>query len=388
MLPEPDLLHQPAALPPGGPARRTPLRLLLLLVLLFVFLVAIDLMSGAFKGLGRDTAEALFTGIANPFAALAVGVLATVLVQSSSVTTSTIVALVGSGQLEVAHAVPMVMGANIGTTITNTLVSLGSIRRGAEFRRAFAAATVHDFFNLLTVAILLPAEILTGFLHKAAAWVAALVPIQSDAQGGFHSPIKTAVKFVAGGIEDFLGGTLGFHDVLGSVVLLVLAIALIFMALLLITKNMRIVIAAGAEKALNAALDKSGLIGILLGVALTVAVQSSSITTSLLVPLCGAGVLTIANAFPMMLGANIGTTVTALIASMATDVNGLTIALVHLGFNLCGVALFYPLPFMRRIPIRLAEGLASRSTRSVFWVVAYVAGVFVLIPLLGILLFG
>ncbi len=387
MLPEPDLLHQPAALPSGGPARRTPLRLFLLLVLLFVFLVAIDLMSGAFKGLGRDTAEALFTGIANPFAALAVGILATVLVQSSSVTTSTIVALVGSGQLEVAHAVPMVMGANIGTTITNTLVSLGSIRRGAEFRRAFAAATVHDFFNLLTVAILLPAEILTGFLHKAAAWVAAIVPIQSDAQG-FHSPIKTAVKFVAGGIEDFLGGTLGFHDVLGGIVLLILAIAMIFMALLLITKNMRIVIAARAEKALNAALQKSGLIGILIGVALTVAVQSSSITTSLLVPLCGAGVLTIANAFPMMLGANIGTTVTALIASMATDVNGLTIALVHLGFNLCGVALFYPLPFMRRIPIRLAEGLAQRSTRSPFWVVVYVAGVFVLIPLLGILLFG
>ncbi|MFQ5748356.1 MAG: sodium dependent phosphate transporter [Planctomycetota bacterium] len=325
MFPEPDLLHQPAALPAGGPARRIPLRLFLLLVLLFLFLVAIDLMSGAFKGLGRGTAEALFTGIANPFAGLAVGVLATVLVQSSSVTTSTIVALVGSGQLEVAHAVPMVMGANIGTTITNTLVSLGSIRRGAEFRRAFAAATVHDFFNLLTVAILLPAEILTGFLHKAAAWFAGILPIRSDAQG-FHSPIKTAVKYVAGGIEDLIGGPLGLHGALGSIALLVLAVALIFLALLLITKNMRIVIAARAEKALNAALEKSGLIGILIGVALTVAVQSSSITTSLLVPLCGAGVLTLANAFPVMLGANIGTTVTALIASMATDVNGLTIS--------------------------------------------------------------
>ena len=148
------------------------LRLLFVLGLLYLFLVAVGLMGGSIKAMGKGVAGAdLFAGIANPFAALAVGVLATVLVQSSSTTTATIVGLVGQSgpsALPLATAVPMIMGANIGTTITNTLVSIGHVRQGAEFRRAFAAATVHDFFNLLCVAILLPIELATGFLQSAA----------------------------------------------------------------------------------------------------------------------------------------------------------------------------------------------------------------------------
>ena len=62
----------------------------------------------------------------------------------------------------------MIMGANIGTTVTNTLVSLGSIRQSDEFKRAFAAATVHDFFNLLAMLILLPIELATGVLSSIA----------------------------------------------------------------------------------------------------------------------------------------------------------------------------------------------------------------------------
>ena len=64
--------------------------------------------------------------------------------------------------LDVRTAIPIVMGANIGTSMTNTLVSLGHSGRRAEFRRAFAAATVHDMFNWLCVAILLPVEVITG----------------------------------------------------------------------------------------------------------------------------------------------------------------------------------------------------------------------------------
>ncbi|MDA0667750.1 MAG: hypothetical protein O3A50_08245 [Planctomycetota bacterium] len=90
--------------------------------------------------LGGDYTVNLFQGVSNPLAGLTAGILATVLVQSSSVTTSTIVALVGSGTWSVELAVPMIMGANIGTTITNTLVSLGSIGRRADF----LAAANHD----------------------------------------------------------------------------------------------------------------------------------------------------------------------------------------------------------------------------------------------------
>jgi sodium-dependent phosphate cotransporter len=122
---------------------------------------------------------------------------------------------------------------------------------------------------------------------------------------------------------------------------------------------------------------------------MTIAVQSSSITTSLLVPMCAAGVLTLRNAFPIMLGANIGTTVTALLASLATDnENGLTIALVHTLFNVGGVMIIYPIPALRGIPIRLARLLSVRAQRNIFWVVGYVGFVFILLPLLGYLVFG
>ena len=108
------------------------------------------------------------------------GILATVLVQSSSVTTVTIVGLVGSGIVPVEQAIPMIMGANIGTTVTNTLVALANLRNTEGFRRAFTAATMHDFFNVIAVAILLPLELLTGFLSTAASWLARSVSGQTE----------------------------------------------------------------------------------------------------------------------------------------------------------------------------------------------------------------
>src|SRR5690606_15224988 len=118
--------------------------------------------------MGADFQEGLLRSVSHPISGLCAGLLATALVQSSSVTTATIVGMVGAGTLPFPLAVPMIMGANIGTTITSTLAALGSIRRAAEFRKAFAAATMHDFFNLISVAILLPLELATGVLSRAA----------------------------------------------------------------------------------------------------------------------------------------------------------------------------------------------------------------------------
>jgi sodium-dependent phosphate cotransporter len=337
--------------------------------------------------LGGEGGE-LFGGIRNPFAGLSLGVLFTVLVQSSSTTTSTIVAVVGSGTLSVQAAVPMIMGANIGTTVTNTLVSLGSIRRSREFQRAFAAATVHDFFNLLCVAVLLPVELATRVLSNSAAWMTGLLAGGAATGGKYDSPVKGAIK---GAHKALLGGleAVGLEGTALGVAALVLGIGLTMVSLFYITRNMRRVLAGNIERAMNRALERSGLVPLGIGIALTIAVQSSSITTSLLVPMCAAGVLSLHNAFPVMLGANIGTTVTALLASLAQDrPEALTIALVHLLFNCAGVLLFYPFPAMRRIPIEMALGLARLATRSRLWVLAYVVGIFVLLPLSGWLLWG
>lgn len=371
--------------PPSLGAQRTDLavRILGLLALLFLFLVSIKLLESGIKVLGSDYTDNLFQGVSNPIAGLAAGILATVLVQSSSVSTSTIVALVGSGSLSVELAVPMIMGANIGTTITNTLVSIGSVGRNADFRRAFAAATVHDFFNVLAVVIFLPLQIMTGFLSTWAGWIAHQMPV-GDAGGKFNSPLKSAVKGVAGWVIDLVEA-MGATGGLLAILLLSVGLGLIFVSLTTITKLMRAVIADKAEKALNKALKKSGLIGIAIGALITIAVQSSSITTSLMVPLCSSGVLTLDNAFPVMLGANIGTTITAFLASLATDMNGLHIALVHVLFNVLATSLIYPVAAIRRIPIRLSRGLAIAAVRNKMMVVVYIGVMFLILPLLAIL---
>ena len=370
------------------PQRRevpTILRGLIVLLLLYFFLTGVELLSGGFKTLGKDFVDGLFQGVSNPVGGLFVGLLATVLVQSSSVSTSVIVGLVASSVVGIDDAVPMIMGANIGTTVTNILASLGYLRRGDDFRRAFAAATVHDFFNLLAVAVLLPVELLTGYLSGLAGWITDLVIGSSGAS--FKSPLKAAVKMPAGWIKDLLS-ELGTHGDLKGGLMIVIGLVFIFLALAFVTRNMRLLVANRVEAAINRTLGAgSGLVAIVLGMIITVAVQSSSITTSVLVPLAAAGVLSLENVYPITLGANVGTTVTALLASLATgSPAAVTVALVHTLFNLTGIALFYPVRSLRALPIRLATGLARIGAERRTWAVTYVLVMFLVIPLLGVMI--
>ncbi|MBT8217006.1 MAG: Na/Pi symporter [Acidimicrobiia bacterium] len=375
-------LSQPTTKPPLP----TWARLLLVFGLLYTFLAGVKFLESGIKAFGSDVAADLFDGISNPLAGLFAGILATVLVQSSSVTTATIVGLVGSGTLPFDTAVPMIMGANIGTTVTNTLASLGHIRRSQEFERAFAGATMHDFFNLMAVSVLLPLELLTGFLSGAAEEVGAWL---SDAgiQGGElgDSPLKSAVKWPVDQTQELLDG---LGDNLLGAVLLMLGLGLIFLSLAFITKNMKEVLAGRIERSINEVLSRGGGVpAMLLGLVITVAVQSSSITTSILIPIIAAGVLTLRNAYPITLGANVGTTVTALLASLAADrPEALAIALTHTAFNLAGIVLFYPLPQLRHLPVRAAERLAHVALTNRTLALGYVVGVFIVVPLIGIVL--
>jgi len=371
---------------PLGPLKsRLPVvgRVLLFLALLFVFLVAIELLSGSMKVAGSDTARSILQGLDNPFAGLAAGILATVLVQSSSVSTSTVVALVGAGQLSVANAIPIVMGANIGTSVTSTLIALGHVTRSDEFRRAFAGATVHDFFNLLAVAIFLPLELATGYMEYTATWLVSLGITGTDT--GFHNPATAAVKATAAGIQHGLA-SLGLAGGWLAILMLLIALIQIMGALYFITKLMKSLLADRIEEWLNRVLEQKGMIGLVIGVATTMAVQSSSITTSLLIPMFAAGVLSLEAGFPLVVGANIGTTITAILAATVTNQAGMTIAFVHFLFNASGAALFLPIPPLRRLPLQCARWLANAATRSRVWVLIYLGTVFVAIPLLGILI--
>jgi solute carrier family 34 (sodium-dependent phosphate cotransporter) len=359
-------------------------RAVLVLFLLYLFLAGVAFLEAGIAALGEGFQAALLESVSHPISGLCAGILATVLVQSSSVSTATIVGMVGAGTLPLALAVPMIMGANIGTTVTSTLAALGSIRRAEEFRRAFAAATVHDFFNLLAVLILLPLELATGFLSVMADGLTdVLVGAGLEAGEMRRSPIRVAVRFPVRSLQELLepGNLMAF-------LLLSLGLGLIFLSLAFITRNMRRLVAGGVEQVMNRVIGGGGgIVGILVGIGVTVAVQSSSITTSILVPLVAAGILTLPNAYPITLGGNVGTTITALIASLAVLLpEGLTIALVHLLFNVTGIMLIYPIPRIRVIPIRLAEMLADAATRRHRVVFAYTVTLFLVLPLLGLFL--
>lgn len=352
---------------------------------LYIFLVGIACLEVGISAAGEGFQQGLLESVSHPISGLCAGLLVTVLVQSSSVSTSTIVGMVGAGTLPVALAVPMVMGANVGTTITSTLAALGSLRRSNEFRRAFAAATVHDFFNISGVVILLPLELATGVLSRSAAFLTEHLRSAEVSAG----PSGTSLlRQVVGLPVSYLESAIGTQGAVASIAFLFIGLGCVFFALTFITQNMRQLMAGGVERVMNRLIgDGGGLLGIAVGIGVTVAVQSSSITTSLLVPLVASGVLTLRSAYPVTLGANVGTTVTALIASLAVArPEGLTIALVHLLFNAYALLIIYPLPQIRVVPIRLAEGLAELAVWRRSVVVAYVVGVFLVAPLLGVLL--
>lgn len=358
--------------------------LIRLIVFLYLFLFAIGLLGAGFKSLGEKFAESLVHSTSNPVIGLLIGILVTSLIQSSSTTTSIIVGMVSSGVLTVGNAVPMIMGANIGTAVTSTIVSFGSIGHRREFQRAFAAATMHDFFNVIAVIIFFPIEIVFHPLEKGA--ILLTEALTGFSGGEFHSPIKAAVKPLIIAFKHLLCTQLGLHSALAGIIMLLISMVLIFVSLYFLVRLLRSVFADKIENTLDRVIGRSGVIGIFIGFFVTGIIQSSSVTTSMLVPLIAARIMSLESGFCIVLGANLGTTLTALMASLAGEKAGLTIALVHFLFNLCGIFVIYPIPRVRRIPINLARRLAFLTSKSRFYALIFVICVFFILPILGIII--
>lgn len=371
--------------PPTQDSPRAVTRLVTVLLLLFGFLIGVKGLGEGFKLLGGDFLELIFTTTENPFIGLVVGILATTIVQSSSVTTSMIVGFVAAPEspLPLATAVPMIMGANIGTTVTATVVSLAHMGRREEFERAFPVAVCHDVFNYVTVLVLLPLELATGFLQGTAVWLGSLL----EGAGGFDydSPFASALSATLGPVEQ-LAAWLFPAPQAQAVALIAFAGGLIFGSLFLVVKVMRSLVRTRVELLVTNVLGSSAVLSMLVGVAVTVMVQSSSITTSLLVPLAAAGMLRLEQALPITIGANVGTTVTALLAALAVSgpnaIYGLEIALVHLLFNLTGTVMIYPLEITRNVPLRGARYLTTLALRSRKLTLVWIAALFYGVPAL------
>ena len=342
---------------------------------LYLFLVGIAGMSSAIKRMGSEFAETVLTTTSDPFIALFIGIFATVLFQSSSTTTSLIVGMVSSGSLTIASSIPMIMGANIGTTVTNTIVSVGHINKGTEFKRAFAASTVHDFFNIMAVAIVFPIEMIFHPLQKTSEWFALKMfgKIENIEVLQAKSPIKLAVKSGSKFIQKFTFDNDIFY--------LVLSVFITFLMLYSIVKLLKSLVLKKIEGFFDQYIFNTALKAMLFGVIITIMVQSSSITTSLVVPLAGAGVLTLRQIFPFTLGANIGTTVTALLAAITGTVSALVAAFSHLLFNITGIVIIYCIPVLRNIPLKCAEIISEQAVTKKYLPLLYLFFIFVLVPL-------
>ena len=342
---------------------------------LYLFLVGIAGMSSAIKRMGSEFAETVLTTTSDPFIALFIGIFATVLFQSSSTTTSLIVGMVSSGSLTIASSIPMIMGANIGTTVTNTIVSVGHINKGTEFKRAFAASTVHDFFNIMAVVIVFPIEMIFHPLQKTSEWFALKMfgKIENIEVLQAKSPIKLAVKSGSKFIQKFTFDNDIFY--------LVLSVFITFLMLYSIVKLLKSLVLKKIEGFFDQYIFNTALKAMIFGVIITIMVQSSSITTSLVVPLAGAGVLTLRQIFPFTLGANIGTTVTALLAAITGTVSALVAAFSHLLFNITGIVIIYCIPILRNIPLRCAEIISEQAVTKKYLPLLYLFFIFVLVPL-------
>ncbi|XP_061593916.1 solute carrier family 34 member 2b isoform X1 [Cololabis saira] len=441
------------------------MKLILLLGLLYLFICSLDILSSAFQLVGGKAAGDIFQDsavLSNPVAGLVIGVLVTVLVQSSSTSSSIVVSMVSSGLLEVKSAVPIIMGANIGTSVTNTVVAMMQAGDRNEFRRAFAGATVHDFFNWLSVLILLPLEAATGVLYRLTHLLIESFNIQTgenapdllnvitdpltdsiiqldrkvindiatgDPAARNKSLIKrwcnietnltiwneTVESCPVGGVC-FVDGNLTLHeknlteilsqercphlfasielpDLAVGLILLGLSLLVLCSCLILIVKLLNSMlkgqVAVVIKKVLNTDFPfpfgwVTGYIAIMVGAGMTFIVQSSSVFTSAITPLVGIGVISLERAYPLTLGSNIGTTTTSILAAMAspgeTLENSLQIALCHFFFNIMGILLWYPIPFMR-VPIRLARGLGNKTAEYRWFAAVYLILCFLVMPL-------
>lgn len=350
---------QPA--PPPHPWKTIARNTAYILAALFIFLLALDMMISSLQHLGASAAETIIMATSNPFTGLFIGLLVTAIIQSSSATTSMVVALVASGSIALEGAVPIIMGANVGTTITSTIVSLGFITKKKEFRRAVSAGTYHDFFNILTVLILFPLEYYYGFLSGLSEQIAA---------NFFNQPIgaTTRISFLGGGLGAMVNEIVALID--NGFVLVILSFLLLFGSILFFRRVLSGILGLETEQGApprGTGVEKfffqSPLKCFGWGLVLTAAIRSSTITTSLVVPLVAKKVIRLAQAVPFILGANIGTTITAFIAAMSNSNIAISIAIAHFLFNFIGVLIFSVVPYVKTIPVSLAKRLGKLTIR-------------------------
>lgn len=347
-------------------------RIFLFIGILLLFLLAIDLMVFSLSSIGLGAARDLIRIAEQPFISLFIGLLTTALIQSSSTITSIAVAMVASGTISLDSGIYVVMGANIGTTLTSDIISLSYITNKGKFRLALSAGVIHDFFNILATLIIFPLEYYYKVLSGSAMYITKILGVKNSVSDiALAKPVFSVIKPVTEWISDFLGSYW---------LIAVLSLLLLFTAIKLFSKYAFKLLIGNSKDKLKSYIFSNPFKSFSWGLLFTGAVQSSSITTSLSIPLVATRKVTLSSVFPFIMGANIGTTITALLAAIFKSEAAVSLALTHLIFNLIGVMIFLPFKIVRNLPVIMANRFGYWASENRIIGLLYIIFTFFLIP--------
>jgi sodium-dependent phosphate cotransporter len=326
--------------------------------------------------------------LSSPIRGLSAGVLITSMIQSSSATVALIVTSVGSGVLSVEQSVFLVMGANIGTTVTNSIVALAHARRTEEFQRVVPAVLVDDFFKIFNIAIFFVLEISTGFLHRASVFIVDSMQALASADQALRLfpdvldlATEPVVKTVVGGSQSIglgTGAVAGFLFIFFFLVLI--------SSLKLIADSMSRLFVDRSRQMVDRLFSKPGRSSFI-GFATCWLLQSSSVAISLILPFVSQRMIRLKAVYQYSLGASLGTTCDAgqLLSYLKFGPVGLMTGGVHILLNAIGVTLFLLIPGLRDLPVwasRRVGEVICQSKGATLALIFYSAATFFALPVL------
>ena len=258
-----------------------------------LFLYGMALMGDSLKKVAGNKLELILYKLTNsPIKGLLLGTVVTAIIQSSSATTVMVVGFVNSGMMKVAQAIGIIMGANIGTSITGWILCLSYIDGSSGIAQLLSTATISAIVAIIGIILRTfvkkkpytdVGDIMLGF---------AILMVGMQTMSGAVSPLKDSPAFT----------------------------------------NML-------------TMFSNPVLGMIAGAVLTAVIQSSSASVGILQALCATGSVTFGTALPIIMGQNIGTCVTALLSSIGVNRNAKRVAVIHISFNIIGTVvcliLFY-----------------------------------------------
>ncbi|CAJ0609873.1 unnamed protein product [Cylicocyclus nassatus] len=368
--------------------------------------------------------------INDPISAVVVGMLATVVLQSATTTTNVLVGMIAADMLTVHEAIPVMIGSELGGTLVNAIVSLAYSGEPVQFRRAFAAATLGDVFNICCIFVILPLELATGFIEELS-WLI-VDPLIAEQGINFKTldlltdPVNRMVLEVNedelrnATIDDdyfapdhsfvyrcvFKNGSRiyrcpythlfaysSYSDSIIGWIVLIISVAVLVFCLIGVVYLIQQLLKGPLAKYVRGLLSRecpgkwkpcTGYTVMLVGLVITLAIQSNNIFNSSLTPLVGSGVITLEQMYPLILGANIGGSFSAVLAALAADGSRfektLHMAVCQVLYNIIGTFMFYLIPWTRKLPIFLARRLGEITDQYRWFIVVFIFLFFVLIP--------